>query len=285
MLPPELSIPNTNRKRAPLLLEGSPVVWPDVINPDTGRKIIAEWLVAKENPFFARNAVNRTWAQLFGTALVEPLDDLSGDSANEGYQAELLKELAEAFTASGYDLKYITRALVLTKAYQLAAVVPQGSPTDPRLFARMPVRGLTGEQLYDSLRTAAGMALERDDIGRGQALESRKRFASQFYVERPVSAERSISQTLSMRNGSFTAELIDPAKNLTIAGAMDAPFLDKRGKVETLFIAALSRKPSESELAPLVIHITEDDSEDAPRPALADIFWALINTTEFNTNH
>lgn len=285
LLLPKVTIPSTSRMLAPALMDGAPVQWPEASDSDTGRKIITEWLVAKENPFFARNAVNRTWAQVFGSALVEPLDDLSGDAGTTGYQAELLKELAEEFTASGYDLKYITRALVLTKAYQLSSVVPDGPAPDPRLFARMPVRGLTGEQLYDSLRTAAGLTLERDDIGRGQGLEDRKRFAAQFYVERAVSAERSISQTLSLRNGRFTAELVDPAKNSTLAGAADAPFLDTRGKAETLFVAVLGRKPSESELAPLVRHVAEVESPATTRAALGDIFWALINTTEFNTNH
>ena len=102
---------------------------------DTGRKLLADWVVGKDNPYFARNAVNRTWAQVFGTALVEPLDDLSGETGNAGYHAELLKELADAFAASGYDLKYMTRALVLTKAYQLAAVVrerPDVASDQPR---------------------------------------------------------------------------------------------------------------------------------------------------------
>lgn len=285
VVPPELTIPNTKKALAPELMDGTPVKWPAALASDTGRKVFADWVVGKDNPFFARNAVNRTWAQVFGTALVEPLDDLSGETGNAGYHAALLKELADAFAASGYDLKYMTRALVLTRAYQLAAVVREGAPPDPRLFARMPVRGLTGEQLYDSLRTAAGLPPERDDTGRGQGLDARKRFAAQFHVERAVSAERSIVQTLTAMNGRFTADLTDPAKNQTLAGAADAPFLDTTGKVETLFLAVLGRKPTEKEAAPLVKHVADGGTENDSRRALADVFWALVNTTEFNTNH
>ena len=281
-MPPELTIPNTSKTLKAELLDGAAPAWPTALAPDTGRKLLADWLTAKKNPYFAKNAVNRLWAQVYGTALVEPLDDLSGDSGTTGYHAELLAELADAFAASDFDLNYLTRALVLTRAYQLSATA--GTATDPRLFARMPVRGLTGEQLYDSVRTAAGLPPERADTGRGLGLEARKRFAAQFYVERPVLAERSTTQALSLMNGRFTNDLADPAKNPTLAGVIDAPFLDSRGKVEALFLAVLGRKPTERELTLTSKHIDEGDSAARAR-ALGDVFWALVNGTEFNTNH
>ena len=283
-VPPELMIPNTKKSLAPELLDGAAVKWPEVLTSDTGRKLLADWLTAKDNPYFARNAVNRLWAHIYGTALVEPLDDLSGDSGNTGYHAELLKELADAFAASGFDLKYVTRALVLTKAYQLSALTREDAPADPRLFARMPIRGLTGEQLYDSLRTAAGLPPERADTGRGLGLEGRKRFAAQFRVERPVTAERSITQALSMMNGRLTTDLTDLTKNPTLGGVTSAPFLDTRGKVETLFLAAIGRKPTAKE-SKTMIDFVEGVAESERERALGDVFWALVNSTEFNTNH
>lgn len=284
-VPPQIPIPNTKRTLGAELLTGDAVKWPSTIAPDTGRQLLATWLTGKENPYFARNAVNRMWSQVYGTALVEPLDDLSGETGNKGYHAELLKELADAFVASGYDMKYITRAMVQTKAYQLSTVVPEGAPTDPRLFAKMPVRGMTGEQLYDSLRTAAGLPPERDDTGRGLGLEARRRFAAQFHVERAVTAERSIVQALSMMNGHMTTDLTDPAKNPTLAGAADAPFLDTRGKVETLFMGVLGRKPTAKEATAIIKYVDDGGTENDPHHALGDVFWALINSTEFNTNH
>lgn len=280
-----LTIPNTKKSLAPQLMDGSPLAWPDTLTADTGRRLFATWVTAKDNPYFARNVVNRLWSQVYGTALVEPLDDLSSDSGSMGANAALLKELADKFVASGYDLKYMTRAFVLTQAYQLAAVVRDEKPSDPRLFARMPVRGLTGEQLYDSLRTAAGLPPERDDTGRGQGLEARKRFAAQFRVERAVTAERSITQALSLMNGRVTADLTDLAKNPTLAGVVDAPFLDTRGKVETLFLAVLGRTPMAKQSAVMVEYVESGGPENDPRRALGDVFWALVNSAEFNTNH
>jgi hypothetical protein len=149
----------------------------------------------------------------------------------------------------------------------------------------MPVRGLTGEQLYDSLRTASGLTPERDDVGRGLGLETRKRFVAQFHVERPVSAERSIVQALSMMNGRLITDLTDPKKNPTLAGAAEAPFLDTGGKVETLFLAVLGRRPTEKETALMVKYVESGGSENNQHRALGDVYWALVNSTEFNTNH
>jgi len=284
-VPPTITIPSTKKPIDAELLTGNGVKWPSNVAPDTGRQLLTTWITGKENPYFARNAVNRLWSQVYGTALVEPLDDLSGETGNTGYHAELLKELADAFVASGYDLKYITRAMVQTKAYQLSTVAPEGSPTDPRLFTKMPVRGMTGEQLYDSIRTAAGLPPERDDTGRGLGLEARRRFAAQFHVERTVTAERSIVQALSMMNGRLTTDLTNPAKNPTLAGAADAPFLDTRGKIETLFMGVLGRKPTAKEVDKFIKYVDQGGTDNDPRRALGDVFWALVNSTEFNTNH
>jgi hypothetical protein len=280
-----LTIPNTKKSLAPMLMDGSPLAWPDSLAADTGRRLLATWVTAKDNPYFARNAVNRLWTQVYGTALVEPLDDLSGEAGSTGANAALLTELADKFVVSGYDLKYMTQAFVLTRAYELAAVVRDEKPSDPRLFARMPVRGLSGEQLYDSLRTAAGLPPERDDTGRGQGLDARKRFAAQFRVERTVTAERSITQALSLMNGRGTADLTDPAKNPTLAGVVDAPFLDTQGKVETLFLAVLGRKPTTNQAQAMAEYVNGGGPENDSRRALGDVFWALVNSTEFNTNH
>lgn len=281
---PELVIPNTKKTATPLLLDGAMVSWPTESKPETGRKLLGDWLTSKNNPYFARNAVNRLWANMFGAALVEPLDDLSGDEANSGFQSELLGELAEEYAAGGFDLKNLTKALAMTRAYRKTAGAGDGRSAEARLFSRMPVRGMTGEQLYDSLRTAAGLSSERADVGRGQGLEARKRFAARFLVARPVSAERSITQSLSMMNGQLTTELADPSKNATLDGAANAPFLDTAGKIETLFLATLGRKPTDKEKTTMIAHV-EAATESNRGRALGDVFWALVNSTEFNTNH
>jgi Protein of unknown function (DUF1553) len=141
-------VPGSGKVVVAKVLVGPEPTWPAQPDPDTGRNLFASWVTARDNPYFARNAVNRLWANLFGIGLGEPLDDLSGE--NPASHPELLDELARAFVDSEFDLKYLSRALTMSRAYQLAAITPGDPP--PRLFARSLVRGLTGEQLYDSLR-------------------------------------------------------------------------------------------------------------------------------------
>lgn len=270
-----LAIPGTKRVVGPRLLTGREPEWPAQLDDYTGRRLLANWVTAPDNPYFARNAVNRLWAYLLGTGLLEPLDDLTDASAAN--QTALLEEMAKALVESGFDLRLVLRAITASRAYQAESTRTDGSPPDPRLFARMPVRGLSGEQLYDSLRTAAGLPPLREDIKGVAAGRTRREFALRFREQRPAKAERSILQALALMNGSLTAELTRPETSPTLKAVATAPFLDTRGKVETLFLAALGRPPSADELAPLIKHV-----EGGGAGALIDVFWALMNSSEFS---
>jgi hypothetical protein len=279
----EIAVPDTKKTARPKFLSGDEPALPSALAPDSGRAVLAAWVTNKANPYFAKNAVNRVWAQLFGTGLVEPLDDLSGE--NPPSHPELLDELAKAFADSGFDLKFLTAALVRTKAYQMSSVVPKGGSADPHLFARFAVRGLSGEQLYDSLRVAAGLPPERTDLDPTGAGRARRAFAEKFRVERLGEAQRAILQSLSLMNGDLTQALTDPAKSPTLRAIADAPFLDTAAQVDALFLAALGRKPTADEAGPLVKYVAAGGADRDAKKALADVFWVLLNGTEFATNH
>src|SRR5262249_50008533 len=151
--------------------------------------------------------------------------------------------------------KYLTKAMLSSRTYQLSSIAPSAAKSEEdsiRLLTQMPIRGLTGEQLYASLRIAAGLPPERDDLDTSNARSDfRGQFVSRFFVERPSAAQRSILQALSLMNGRLTAELTDPDKNPTVSAVAEAPFLDAKGKVETLFLSALCRWPHPDEIPAL----------------------------------
>jgi hypothetical protein len=279
----QITIPGTERTLSPELLDKKPVTWPESMSADTGRKLLADWITAKQNPYFARNAVNRLWAQFFGTGLVEPLDDLSED--NPPPMPALLGLVASEFEASNFDLKYLTRALALTETYERTSVVSSPEAEDPQLFARMPIRGLSGEQLYDSLRVAGGLPTVRNDLLVRQNDRARERFAAQFGIERPIDAERSIIQSLSLMNGAFIGELTNAEKNPLLVATAESPFLNSQAQIDTLFVATLNRRPTADESSRLVNYLDSGGDERTRRQSLADIFWSLLNSSEFNTNH
>ena len=56
-------------------------------------------------------------------------------------------------------------------------------------------------------------------------------------------------------------------------------------RIETLFLLVLSRKPAATELNRCVAYLDRGGSGNDHRQALADVFWALINSPEFFVNH
>src|SRR5262249_1371812 len=160
--------------------------------------------------------------------------DLS--DSNPASHPELLNDLTWAFIQSGYDLKYLLRVITATNVYQLSSA--GGSKNaDPSIFARMATRGLSGEQLYDSLRISAGLPVVFDEVetraeGQSPRLSSRQAFLTRFHDDRPAMAQRSILQALELMNGKMSAQAV---RGKTVLGAAGAPFLDATGRVEAVF--------------------------------------------------
>ncbi|WP_010585065.1 DUF1553 domain-containing protein [Schlesneria paludicola] len=283
-----ISIPGSSRTVTPRFLAGASPTWPTPLGDETGRNVLASWITSKQNPFFARNLANRVWAQLFGIGLVEPLDDLNHE--NPPSHPELLDELAQSLIEQDFNLNRLIQSLVMTNAYQRSShcdlpTVAGLDATDDRLFVRFGVRGLTGEQLYDSLRTAAGMSAEREDLDPQNASRERSRFAERFRIERTSNAQRSILQSLSLMNGSMMSELADIGKSPTLRAIAETPFLDSQGRIEALFLATISRPATNEERELYVTYIDQGSSSEDSKSRLADIFWALLNSAEFSTNH
>ena len=123
------------------------------------RKVLADWVVSPQNPYFAKATVNRIWHEYFETGIVEPFDDFR--STNLPTNPELLDDLAQHFIASGYHLKALHRAILNSKTYQLASR-KNGSPEessrlDRLLFSRYYPRKLTAEVLLDAVGQLVGV--------------------------------------------------------------------------------------------------------------------------------
>src|SRR5262249_11989436 len=103
--------------------------------------------------------------------------------------------------------------------------------------------------------------------------------------EKATEAQTSILQALSLMNGKLVDEATSLEKSETLAAVAAAPFLDAAGKVETLYLAALGRKPRPEELARFVKYVEKGGPSGDPQRALADVFWVLLDSGEFLFNH
>ena len=115
------------------------------LNPgEPYRPVLAQWITAPNNPFFARAMVNRFWYQLFGRGLVHPVDDMHQD--NPSSHPELLAAMTEQFTSSGFDTKYLVRAICNSETYQRTSKPADGNQDDDRFLSHRVVRVMTPEQ-------------------------------------------------------------------------------------------------------------------------------------------
>ncbi len=275
----KLEIPGKKTEVAARYLNGTEPVFK---SEETTRHNLADWLTSKDNPYFAKAAVNRVWGRLFGVGIVDPVDDFN--DANPPSHPELLDELAAAFVESGYDLKFLLRVLTATEAYQLTSTVSDSSQEPPQRFARMALKGLSPEQLFDSIAEATGH-LERNRRDQAFAIDDnrpRSEFLEAFSndTDPPTERQTTILQALAMMNGRFLTQTTNPDAGL-LAAVVNFPDMQTDERIETLYLAALGRRPRATEMPKLLAHCNGREL----KLALSDIFWAILNSTEFLWNH
>lgn len=277
----EIAVPGTKEIVEARYLTGGQPTWEFGV---PARQTLAAWITARDNPYFARAAVNRLWSQFFGIGLVEPVDDM--DEHNRASHPELLDELSRAFADSGYDLKFLIRSIALSRTYQLSSRTSHDSQHNPRLFARTAVRGLSSEQLLDSLMQATGFDEPRGSRNPfAQNPESPRAEIMEHFAGQGQTTEHqtSILQALALMNGRLMTSATTLQSSKTLAAVAECPLLDTPGKVEALYLAALGRGPRSDESAKLVKYV--DEALPDSSKALANVFWALLNSSEFVLNH
>src|SRR5262249_26082769 len=134
----------------------------------------------------------------------------------------------------------------------------------------------------------------QDNSQPGRFFSPRTEFLAKFSnpSDKRTEHQTSILQALTLMNGKFTSEVTNPSaqngppQTLTLIAVIDAPFFDTTAKrVEALYLATLSRKPRADELDRFVKFVDAAASKEDAKKALADVFWALLNSSEFILNH
>jgi hypothetical protein len=131
----------------------------------------ATWATSPSNPFFARAAVNRWWANFFGRGIVNPIDDMRTEAKNT--HPALLDSLAKEFAASGFDLKHLIRCICNSPTYQRSSRPLPENREDDQLYSHAAVRMMTADMLYDSLEVAMSHA-PASKAAKGEAKGAKK---------------------------------------------------------------------------------------------------------------
>jgi hypothetical protein len=276
-------LPDTNEIVPPQFLKGPPL--DTAPTAGTRRAQLSRWLASAGNPYFAKATVNRVWAHLFGKGLVDPVDDL-GDH-NPASHPAVLDLLAADFAASGFDLRRLVRILVRTDAYQLSSEVGSDGGSQRDQFAAMHVKSLSAEQIYDCLLRATCRRGAGDGPASSGELAERQEFIARFDAPTQGATEfqGGIPQALTILNGRLVADATHLEKSDLLAALADSRFLTTDDRIDVLYLATLSRRPRDDERARLAAYFGPDSAAAGSRRKLADVLWALLNSSEFILNH
>jgi len=121
---------------------------------DDPRKVFADWLIDKDNKWFARNIVNRMWAWLFGRGIIHEADDIRAD--NRPAYPEVLAYLEKELVENDYDLQHIFKLILNSSTYQQSSIAQGDQTKAEAVFACYPVRQLDAEVLADALCKISG---------------------------------------------------------------------------------------------------------------------------------
>lgn len=266
-----------------------------------GPSALAELITARDNPYFARVAVNRLWERMMGVGLVNPPGNFS--PLNPPSHPELLDWLAIEFVESGYDLKHILRLIATSRTYQQtssdslktwASVVRHNKETASEaddlvpgsLFEGMHLRRMSAEQINDSILVATG---HYPGGYRGNQPSSRTTYpprprsflrvfgASDRETIPDGSSYGSIQQALSMMNGDFVNGVVRDHPGHPIRRWREARRLGLQQLVDAVFYQVLTRKPTKRERQWALEIVTGSRGNTG----WEDLQWALFNTREF----
>ena len=265
---------------------------------DDPRRAFADWLIAADNPWFARNIVNRVWCWLMGRGIIHEPDDVRPDSPP--VDPELLIYLEAELIGAEYDLRHIYRLILNSDTYQQSSIPRSDHPRAEALFAHYIVRRLDAEVLIDALSWLAG---------HGESYSSA--------IPEPFTFIPEAHRTISLADGSITSQFLEmfgrpsrdtglesernnkptPGQRLHLLNSTHvqnkivrsqrlrrAPKVVKRkrhGMARWLYMTILSREPTKDELAA----VEKYTKAGGQRNVVQDLAWALVNSKEFLYRH
>ena len=284
----EVRNPASGKIMQPRGLDGPEVV---IGEDDDPRHMLVDWMVAEDNPFFARAISNRIWAHFMSRGLVEPVDDMR--VTNPPSNPELLDALAKDLIRNKFDMKHLIRTIMTSTTYQLSSEGNANNLRDQQNYARAYPRRLIAEVLLDAVNQVAGTQEAFGGLPKGtRAIQLPDESVGSYFLdvfgrpsrETPCECERpreaNLAQALHMLNSG------DLETKLRSANGRLAAMLKQKATdaaiTEELYLATFSRLPRAEELRTVSEYVREQPDR---RGAYEDLLWAMLNTKEFLFNH
>ncbi|MCG8651143.1 MAG: DUF1553 domain-containing protein, partial [Pirellulales bacterium] len=250
-------------------------------------KLVDLALADDRQQFFAKNLVNRVWARLLGRGLVHPLDQMH--SENPPSHPELINELSQDVMRSGYDVKRLIHAIVLSETYARQPAGLSESRTPPELFAAALPRPLTPHQL--SLSCAVATASPRELPGttdletwqpKRAELEKRSEGHARRFAIPADGFQVSVEEALWFSNNPSAANDFLNGSRQKLVGYLKE--FDSAAEVSYRVCRSILSRPPDAQQHALITEYIETRA-DRREEAIRQVVWALLSSSEFRFNH
>ena len=256
------------------------------------RLVLADWLTAADNPYFARNQANRAWAHFLGRGLVEPVDDVR--ATNPPSNPALLDALAKHLVEHKYDFRQLVRIITSSRVYQLSSRPNETNERDEQNYSRALFKRLPAEVLLDMVSQTTGVTEKYPGVPAGaraiQLWDSKVGHEFLKLFGRPnrttaCECERvhqpSVGQVLHLLNSKEMHERLENEGGTIARLVRDQA--DDGKLIDELFLTFFSRLPGEKERAVALEFVSKQPTQR--RQAVEDLAWGLMNTLEYVFNH
>lgn len=245
---------------------------------------LADWVTAKDNPYFARATMNRLWSNFFGRAVIHPVDDMR-ETTPESVPG-LLDALSREFVNSGFDMKHMIRLILNSRTYQLSSAPNDSNALDDRFYAHYYPKAMLAQVMLDALNQAVGVQERLTAFPLTRAVELPLPTATYFLdvfgrahreylTELDPKLEPNLVQTLHMMNSSYVNGKI---RNGTYTRELARAKMADEELVKSAFLKTLCRQPTAEEMTAALKALSQTKNR---QEWVEDLLWSLISSREF----
>ena len=253
----------------------------------TRRGQLADWVTHPDNRAFARTAVNRIWAIVFGRPLVVPVDDIP----LAGPFPLGLEALTDEFVESGFDLKHLIRVITRLQVFRLDSRADfDVTEAHEAVWSVFPLVRLRPEQVAGALNQTASLQTINADVSyliRLQQQNEINNFVKRYGDTGEDEFEDrggTVTQRLLLMNGNLSQSRIANGNGGNASARISRLTEDDEDAIRAAYLTVLTRNPSQAELLYFLKKFREKPDAQRGR-VIEDLFWTLTNSTEFSWSH